>query len=262
MIELVDNRRQNEAWERQALSELRSGSVLKAVAAYHQAGRVNLAPSADAARDTLVAHWWAARQQGTDAAMYALRRSDVDDLNRRARRVLRAAGLLGDDTLNVAGRELAVGDDIVCLRNDRRLDITNGTTATITAIDADTGAITVNLGGGNSGRVLPPEYLTAGHVAHRYATTVHKAQGATVDRAFVLGSDTLYREAGYTALSRARAGTDLYLVDTQPTTRNGREDVPLSPTVDLARRLQQSRAQQLASDHLQPHHERDTGLGL
>ena len=30
--------------------------------------------------------------------------------------------------------------------------------------------------------------------------TAHRAQGATVDRAFVLGSDELYREWGYTAL--------------------------------------------------------------
>jgi hypothetical protein len=33
----------------------------------------------------------------------------------------------------------------------------------------------------------------------------------TVDRAFVLGGEDLYREAGYTALSRARAATHLYL---------------------------------------------------
>lgn len=42
--------------------------------------------------------------------------------------------------------------------------------------------------------------------------TAHKAQGATVDRAWVLGSDAAYREWAYVALSRARAESRLYLV--------------------------------------------------
>ena len=36
--------------------------------------------------------------------------------------------------------------------------------------------------------------IEAGHVTHGYAMTVHKAQGITADRAFVLGTDDLYRE--------------------------------------------------------------------
>jgi conjugative relaxase-like TrwC/TraI family protein len=262
-VELVDNRRQSQEWEREALSELRSGSVVKAVAAYSQAGRVNLAGSADAARDALGGDWWTARQGGSNAAMYALRRSDVDDLNRRARRHLQAAGRLGPNTISVAGRELATGDEIICLRNDRRLGVRNGTTATITTIDTATGAVTVAIDDDTT-RVLPADYLQAGHVTHAYATTIHKSQGATVDRAFLLGSETLYREAGYVGLSRAKEGTDLYLVNSQstPQQRIGIE-TPLNPTMDLARRLQVCRAQQLAHDDHEPRHrEPDTGLGL
>jgi hypothetical protein len=47
---------------------------------------------------------------------------------------------------------------------------------------------------------------------HAYAMTIHKGQGATVDRAFLLGSDALYREAGYVGLSRARQRSDFYIV--------------------------------------------------
>src|SRR5690606_4498903 len=61
-------------------------------------------------------------------------------------------------------------------------------------------------------RVLPAEYLDAGHVAHAYATTIHKAQGMTVDRCLTLGTDDLYREAGYVALSRGRTANVLYAV--------------------------------------------------
>ena len=51
----------------------------------------------------------------------------------------------------------------------------------------------------------------------RYAMTVHKAQGLTCDRAYVLGTDDLYAEAGYTALSRGRHENRLYVVaDNEP----------------------------------------------
>ncbi len=61
---------------------------------------------------------------------------------------------------------------------------------------------------------VPPTwvYLDAGHVSHAYVTTIHKAQGMTVDRCLTLGTDDLYREAGYVALSRGRTANVLYAV--------------------------------------------------
>ena len=37
-----------------------------------------------------------------------------------------------------------------------------------------------------------------------YALTVHQSQGMTCERALLLGSDALYREAGYVGMSRGR----------------------------------------------------------
>ncbi len=45
-----------------------------------------------------------------------------------------------------------------------------------------------------------------------YAMTVFRSQGITVDHAFLLGNDTLFQEAGYTALSRGRLANHLYSV--------------------------------------------------
>jgi len=46
---------------------------------------MTMADTTDGARRHVVADWWAARGDGPHTAMYALRRSDVDDLNCRAR---------------------------------------------------------------------------------------------------------------------------------------------------------------------------------
>src|SRR3546814_17428193 len=59
---------------------------------------------------------------------------------------------------------------------------------------------------------VPFAYAEAGHLTHGYATTVHKAQGATVDRCFVLVDETMTREHAYTALSRGRHGNELFIV--------------------------------------------------
>lgn len=273
-IELSVNRRQTEAWERHALDELRTGTVTAAVAAYRTAGRITIAPSADTTRRALVDDWWAAHQtraehaavghagvgqsgpggerRSSQTAMYALTRADVDDLNTRARAHLRHAGQLSGPDVTVAGRDFAVGDQVLALRNDRRLRITNGTTGTLTAI-TPTGAVLDTTGGPVT---VPGDYLTAGHLTHAYATTIHKAQGATVDQAFVLGSDHLYRQAGYVGLSRARNTTRLYIVGPQPPTPppHHLEDPSGTRNHDglrqLAVALATSKAQTLALDQL------------
>jgi hypothetical protein len=43
-------------------------------------------------------------------------------------------------------------------------------------------------------RTIDSTYLDEGWLDHAYALAAHAAQGATVDRSFVLGSDELYRE--------------------------------------------------------------------
>jgi len=90
--------------------------------------------------------------------------------------------------------------------NDRHRDVDNGTRVTVTAIDNNTGALTVTLGGGGV-REIDADYA-AGHLEHAYALTGHGAQGGPVDWAAVIGRPSDFTaEWAYTALSRARGQT-------------------------------------------------------
>jgi hypothetical protein len=213
-VELTENRRQREAWERRALDLLRDGRAEPAVAAYVSHGRIHVADTAAGAREWLVADWHAAAHAG-DTVMIAHRRSDVADLNRGARELLRNDGALGDTELRLPGGEFAVGDAVVIKRNDQRLGVTNGERGVVTAIDAAGQQLAVRLG-----KVvvkLDHNFLAtrSAHgdpsLLHSYAITCHVAQGLTVDRAFVLADDGLTSELGYTALSRGRHSNHLYL---------------------------------------------------
>ena len=58
---------------------------------------------------------------------------------------------------------------------------------------------------------LPAEYAAA-HLELGYATTVHRAQGMTVDTAHVLVDASMCRESLYVAMSRGRTGNHAYVV--------------------------------------------------
>jgi len=256
-ILLSDNRRQHQHWEREALEQLRSGHADQAISSYAEHGQLTVADTSPQLRDQLVADWWQARDTGADAVMIALRRDDVADLNARARARMHHAGRLGPDVLTVAGRSFAVGDEAVCLRNHPGLGVTNGTHGTVTQIDAHSGALRLVDRAGREYE-LTADYLASSTqrggpvLDHGYALTGHKAQGLTVDQAFVLGSDQLYREWGYVAMSRGRAGNRLYLVNAHDNDRDlavahayERRPAPLDAAT---RSLSRSAAQTSAGD--------------
>ncbi len=124
-----------------------------------------------------------------EAVMVAARHRDVADLNARARQRRMDAGQLGGPEVVADERAFAAGEQVVCLRNDRRLGVVNGTLATVVEVRSDDRSLVVETNDG-ARRELPAWYLEGGHLDHAYALTIHKAQGMTVDRSFVLGSDS------------------------------------------------------------------------
>lgn len=208
-IVLRENHRQKESWERTALDELRVGKLQRAVAAYSEHERLHIADSALSARTALVRDWAEAEAGGERARMYAVRRADVEALNSLARVDLRSRRRIGRDLIVAAGRSFASGDEVLFCRNDRKLGFLNGDRGLVHRLDPNDGLVVETAKGMQH---VPERYLENGHLSHGYAMTVHKSQGATVERAFVLGNDALFLEAGYVALSRAVARTDVYVV--------------------------------------------------
>ena len=252
-IRLDHNRRQRQPWERAALDELRSGNPAAALGAYGDHDQLVIADTADAVRERLVEDWWHAYR--TDGAgcgvMIAARRSDVDDLNARARTRLHEHGMVTGPALVVGDTDFRPGDRVVALNNDRRVGVLNGTRGTVTHVDAERRTLLVS---GDDGRdhVLPAAYLDAGHLAHAYALTAHKAQGLTTDRTWVLGSDEIYREWGYVAMSRGRDSNRMYVVaaheEPDLDVHSHVHQPPGDRVAELARALERSRAQTLAID--------------
>jgi ATP-dependent exoDNAse (exonuclease V) alpha subunit len=238
--ELTENRRQHQAWERDALDLVRSGLVEEAVAAYQAHDRVVAADSKPAATLALLQDWWTAWQQvdhdpGQEVIVLAARRAEVDRLNTACQELLAAQGRLGQERLLVEDLKLAVGDRVICGHNAiAELGVANGSRGTITALDAHARTLTLRLDGADGRTVtLPRAYLDGRGRGERnrrvdlaYATTGHRAQGLTRGRALVRLTGTEDVNWLYVQLSRARQDTRLYAVVGPEPQGTGELDLP------------------------------------
>jgi hypothetical protein len=154
------------------------------------------------------------------------------------------AGRFGSEAVELGEREFRAGDRVLCRHNDRRLGVRNGTRATV--VELDDRAVTLRTDRGAT-RLVPLAYA-ADHLEHGYALTGHAAQGATVERAFVLLYDRgALQEWGYVACSRARAETRLYLAEAEREhDTHARQPSTLDAPERTTRALQRSSAEPLA----------------
>ncbi|MBX9909360.1 MAG: Ti-type conjugative transfer relaxase TraA [Beijerinckiaceae bacterium] len=225
--ELQDIRRQREDWQREASGDLARHRTGEGLSAYAERGGVRFSDTRDEARAAIVADYMAdaaERPEGSRVAM-AHRRVDVRALNADIRSARQEAGELarGEGEQGGLGRErvfetndgkrsFAPGDRIVFLENNRELGVKNGMLGTIQSVEPD--VITARLDGPARarGEQRTVSFTTSDYAAidHGYATTIHKTQGATVDRSFVMASGTMDRHLTYVSMTRHRDQATLY----------------------------------------------------
>jgi conjugative relaxase-like TrwC/TraI family protein len=127
----------------------------------------------------------------------------------REHRILqRHANSEGLEVSTTAGERISVGDLVVTRLNDHNLDVANRETWTVTNV-RPTGALEVH--GDRGHRTLPAGYV-AQHVQLAYATTVHGAQGQTVDTAHLLVGDSTGAASAYVGMTRGRHSNHAHLV--------------------------------------------------
>ena len=242
---LVENRRQQDPIERRALAELRAGHVDVAIDRLAEHGHVTETPGRHDAYRQMVDGWYGAIQRGETAVMLALHRSDVDALNHLARDALDAGGRYEEERTMIGGREYAVGDWVMTRRNDRHLHVINGQSGKVLSVN-DNETLTVVFNDAPHFRDIPNGYIEAGDLDYAYTMTVHKSQGLTCDRAYVLGGEELYAEAGYTALSRGRLENRLYLTEQDAEVDHHGADPPDEPIDAIRDALKRSGREPMA----------------
>lgn len=224
---LQNIQRQKMLEDRKIVMQLATGQSEQALAAMRKHGSLHVQSTQEKAIENLIEDWWKAKigQPSASALMLAGTRSDLYQLNQAARLKMHKSGQLGascevETVLNDVHsfREFAVGDQILFCKNQRRLGITNGDVGTLKKIQINQNGYWQFHVEREDSKIVEfsltdDENIKSAYTAidHAYAISVHKAQGMTVDQAFVLSSDAMMdREWSYVAASRAREQTHFY----------------------------------------------------
>lgn len=210
-----DNVRQRDPGERQALLEVRHGNLDTALHWYVQHDRIRVQPEQLPLLHQMAQAWAADTAAGHDTLMLAWRRDTVARLNRFARAAADHAGWLqGDDLIAPGGHPYAIGDWVITLAPNYQGDLVTSQRAQIIGINHATRTIAIET---DDGRIvgLSGDQLDDQHLAHGYAITTHRAQGATSDRTHLIAEGG-GRELAYVALSRARHHTTIWTTADAP----------------------------------------------
>tara|TARA_R110002126_G_scaffold85058_1_gene206293 strand:- start:37961 stop:41329 length:3369 start_codon:yes stop_codon:yes gene_type:complete len=203
--------RQKEDWMRAASLDLARGRVAEALAAYGGKGRLIAKTLKAEALGTLIADWNRDYDPEKSTLILAHLRRDVRQLNSMAREKLVERGLIEEGhafKTEDGPRQFAVGDQIVFLKNEGSLGVKNGMIGKV--VEAAPGRIVASIGEGQGAHRVTIDQRFYRNLDHGYATTIHKSQGATVDRVKVLASLSLDRHLTYVAMTRHREDMAVY----------------------------------------------------
>ncbi|WTL07552.1 relaxase domain-containing protein [Kribbella sp. NBC_01505] len=217
--ELSDVWRFTNHWERDASLALRQGH-LSVIDAYDSHHRLAAGP-ADEMEDAAYQAWQADTHAGKSSLLIAADNTTVARLNTRARLDRITSGEVEPDGIELHdSTHVGLGDQIVTRLNNRRLRY--GTTGFVRNGDQWTvihrwpdGSLTVQ--NPTAETVTLPSAYVQESVELAYATTAHRAQGATVDTAHLVVTDQLTRALLYVGLTRGRSSNHAYVTTHQAT---------------------------------------------
>ena len=181
-------------------------------------------------KQALAQAWHAFREENPDKTSMILTYSNQDakDLSDQIRHTLKEAGEIDkhekrytvvveerDDFNKMLrrprDRSFAVGDRLLFTKNNTGLGVSNGTLGTVTELTKQTIKVTLDEkkaeGTAKEVSFAPNLYP---YFDHGWATTIHKAQGVTVDETFKLASFEETRNLAYVGMTRHRDDVQVF----------------------------------------------------
>jgi conjugative relaxase-like TrwC/TraI family protein len=272
--QLSEVHRARQGWEREAWGRVREGEGARALAAYAARERLHVSDTRKQAVREMLDAWERARSERPEQQSVMLTdasNAEMDAINAAAQERRARLGELGALRVELPGRpyDLAAGDEVMLTaafypRGGERVE--NGTVADVIGTGGIRGATLRT----REAQAREVEINTREFAELRlaYAQHVYKAQGRTVDEAFVLmGGWQTDKERAYVALTRAHERTDVYVSREDL----GEEGMDAGAIERLAERIEQSNAQEASIERaeLEPRsldedlslqQERDVGL--
>lgn len=207
--EMNDIKRQEVDWGRQVALNFAKGDIKTGIDILKTKNRLLTHDNKRGSMEALLKKWNDSKEALENRFIIAVKNVDVDSLNLGARELLKAKGVL-------TGREVAVskdGKDVCFMNNDRivfskserKLGLSNGDFATIESISPAN--LIAKMDNGKKVEFDPSEF---DGFKHAYASTIYKAQGASISDVYVLHDGFSTNKNSYVAMSRHIKDIHLY----------------------------------------------------
>lgn len=195
---VFDIKRQSSNWGREVASCFAEGRVLEGLTILECNERIKWSGNTDKSMQALLSNWNDSKYDIGDRIILAVENKHVNALNAGARQYLKANGKLEGEEISVSGNYYMKGDRILITATNKELGVINGDLGEV--IDASTEKFIISiLGSEKTIEFNPKEY---DGFRHGYATTIFKAQGASIKDVYVFHDKFSGIRNSYVSLSR------------------------------------------------------------
>jgi len=214
--------RQQKEWQRSATQFFAEGEATKALSEYKRRGLAKIFPGPEEAHKSLVKDYLIDKKKNSNQSRIIIAETNqqAEALNTQIKQHLFSTGeVISGFEIQVKtpkkeleNRHFAAGERILFTKNSRKLGVSNGTFGVILDIRKplfQTGIqFTVKTDSNKTVSFNSKDYKS---LDNGFAVTIHKSQGATLDRTFFLLSEKTSREAAYVAMSRHKKDAKIYI---------------------------------------------------
>ena len=195
---IFDIKRQSSNWGKEVASCFAGGKVLEGLTILENNERIKWGGNVDKSMQELLGDWNSSKYDIGNRIILAVENKHVNALNAGARQYLKLQGKLEGEEISVSGNYYMKGDRILITGTNKELGVINGDLGEV--IDASTEKFIISiLGSKKTIEFNPKEY---DGFKHGYATTIFKAQGASIKDVYVFHDKFSGIRNSYVSLSR------------------------------------------------------------
>jgi Ti-type conjugative transfer relaxase TraA len=214
---ILNIKRQDNEWGRAVAMAFSNGVVSTGISILQAQNKLVEHGDKEQSMQSLLADWSKSEEKISDRLIIAVKNIDVAALNHGARQYLKLEGVLSGEEIAVGGSHYMKGDRILIKETNKDLGLINGDFATVMHASKERFVVSLedvkdesDKPSDNSKIVefAPSEYRG---FRHGYATTVFKAQGASIRDVYVFHDGFAGIRNSYVALSRNVNNLHLYI---------------------------------------------------
>lgn len=206
-LDLSEVRRQKHEWGKEVGLSFAKGHVAEGIKTLKRQDKFSYSSTVEDAVSELAQDWTKSAFDISERQILAVSNKQVDILNQAIRCHLKEAGHIGEEVFVSGangGHLYGANDRIVMTQTDKSRGLQNGDFGIIESITKD--SMSVMFDDGNI-RIFSPEEA---QFKHGYASTVYKAQGASIKDVYVYHGGFSGRQNAYVEMSRHVEDLHLY----------------------------------------------------